>query len=95
MPYKIRRVERLTIVSVLEDVRCDGCEAELTPVFDKWTGTFPQAKDALLFTAIGYYGGYVDFISKSEDTQSVLFCKSCADKLIQIFPAVRDRLGLQ
>lgn len=83
---------RPTEVIRFRDVRCDGCDVELEPVSPEtrdrdglWYGL--DADGALAMWVSGGYGMFID--PPDGFLETVLFCKDCAEKLLDTFPLLR------
>ena len=82
---EVKTVET-TVESVITEVYCDNCGVLLRPVF---TGTEEhpysnavQCVGVLHICLSGGYGMYFD-----DGDQSILFCETCANRLIEAFPS--------
>lgn len=77
----------------MENKSCDCCGNELKPVFTHEQA--PDAKvtlqyeDALQINLVGGYGMYYDDLQIPIDNQRFIFCKDCADWLMEDFPAFK------
>lgn len=79
------RKDRSTITSVVVGAVCDNCGEELRPVHARGDGTWvtPHAMGALDIVLEGGYNQYFD-----TTLLSFVFCRSCADKLVDAFPCI-------
>lgn len=64
--------------TTVEETHCDNCGAQLEVLFNS------HPKDALDIRLSPGYGQYFD--SMNGDVQ-LIFCKTCADDLVKIFPS--------
>jgi len=89
-------------ITVYENVTCDGCAQELTPVFDDSrvadSGVLPgqwrnlQGNDTLHVNLSSGYGEYLDLDIDHPSGLDFMLCSTCADKLLETFPAMKARL---
>lgn len=78
------------------NVRCDNCDAELEPVLPIFKNNPENGIDSLQFDnalVIQFAGGYgMYFDSVLYDPPPVILCKSCADELMERYPAFKDAI---
>jgi len=79
MPYRIEPQEVTRLANICVAATCDNCGKDLESVFED---SYYQPKDALDIHLSGGYGQYID------GSSTVIFCKECADRLIEAFPAL-------
>jgi len=89
----IKYDKRSILEECITNVTCDNCGIQLEKVFednkvDYWKNL--QPKNALELRLIGGYGMYFDQLNGP--TPPVIFCKECTDKLIKLFPCLKQAM---
>ena len=99
MSFKTTRADFLQKSGLVYlDIACDHCLKTLKPMFpddihlDEETKeefyTSLQIEDALILDAHGYYGGFFDDLHNwtGSERPKFIFCKECAELLVEAFP---------
>lgn len=88
--YKRIKVEKLQVVEEVTSAYCDNCGADIKLVSEN----LAQGEGALEVSLHGGYDMYFDYdyavMVDTHATNYVLLCKSCADKLIEVFPCMKE-----
>ncbi len=74
---------------VIKSADCDNCKEPI----ELWDNhqTWATAKEALRIRFGGGYGWYFDYVD--EGPEEMLFCKTCADKLVEEYPCFTKALA--
>jgi len=77
-------------------MKCDNCQADVSPVFDHPDGWDKQIDNGLVIRVYDGYGMFTDVIYPpywpEDDTFEMVFCHDCCVKLFDEFPAFAKRL---
>lgn len=89
MTFEIDYVEDLQTKKVYKNVRCDGCDEPMKPVFTKEDNVWNclQPDDGLEIHLIGGYGMAIDPMNDPPEP-IILLCRKCVPILCEQWPAI-------